>query len=421
MATHNLLALDGGGSWAILQAQALGELYGYETAGQAILDRFTLAAANSGGSIILAGLALNFTPRDLITKLNDQSLREMIFFKNDTFERLMGVEKYHAPSKLTGLRAIMAQAPEGIKCDLPLDQIRLRCRLLIVTFDYDRQRADFFRSDPNSPAASAPGSAQPTLAEAVHASSNAPIKFFDAPAGFETPAYRGRRYWDGAMSGFNNPVMAAVTEALAYGHPASGLRVLSIGTGNVLLPMPGPPLPEPGASGQNNLCVQIEPSGLIHDIKDILPTIILDDPPDQASYVAHLIVSGNRALSQNPDKPVTDGNLVRLNPAIQPVGGPGAWTVPRLIAYAPDTNLQPPNTVPANYSNDAAVFEALADLEIDAVEQEKVDLITTLGRSWIAGAARNQAIRATPDLRPLIGHGTFAAGVAQARALGLAP
>lgn len=407
MASYKILALDGGGSWAILQAMALGKLYGYDTPGQTILNKFFLAAANSGGSIILAGLALNFTPRDLMTKLNDQSLRQEIFVKNLYALQLLGidVEKYKADAKLAGLKTIMQQAPDGAKCNQPLDQIGLTCKLLIPAFNYDRQRTEFFRSDPASPAALVAGAPQPTLAEAVHGSTNAPIKFFNAPAQFESAAFNGRRYWDGAMGGFNNPVLAAVTEAITYGYAPTDLRVLSIGTGTVLLPMPNP-LPQPGASGQSNLNVQIKPSGLFHDAAEILPTLILDDPPDAASYTVHVI---------------TGEKLVRMNPSIQPIGTPGAWQVPALIKYAPDPTTNPPNTVPTNYHDDAGVFNALMNLGIDAVNQADVDLITTLGRSWIAGAAPNQAIRTGPDLQPLIGCGTFAEAVAQAKSLGLVP
>ncbi len=418
MPVCKILSLDGGGSWAILQAQALGELYGYDTPGKTILANYFLAAANSGGAIILAGLALNFTPRELINKLNEQSVRETIFVKN--FWAALNVEKYKATDKLQGLRTIMAQAPDGAKSSRPLDQIGLPCKLLMPSFNYDRQRAEFFRSDPNSPAASMKSSPQPTLAEAVHASSNAPIRYFDAPAQFESVAYQNCRYWDGAMAGLNNPVMAAVTEALAYGIAPADLRVLSLGTGTVFLPMPDP-MPDPDSPGQNSLCIQIQRSGLKHDAMDVLPTIILDDPPDEASFVAHLIVSGSNALSRDPGKPVINGNLVRLNPCIQPVGVPGHWTVPSLMAYACDPNMSPPNTVPMNYPGDPQVFVALLNLGIDAVDQAEVDVITTLGRSWIAGAMPNQAIRATPALQPLIGHGTFAAGAAQAKVLGLTP
>lgn len=213
------------------------------------------------------------------------------------------------------------------------------------------------------------------------------------------------------MGGLNNPVMAAITEALAYGHSPTNLRVLSLGTGGVFLPLPAPPLPAPGAAGQNKLCVQMEASGIYRDV-NLVTTVIIDDPPDQASFTAHLLTSGAAALSQDPAAPVTTGNFVRLNPWIQPIGAPGNWSPPMLIAHAPDPSMVPANSVPANYANDGEVFAALVALDMDAIEQSDVDLITTLGRAWMAGDVPNQSIRATRDLQPLIGHGTFSAAAA---------
>ncbi|MGH7092920.1 MAG: hypothetical protein ACREFB_05235, partial [Stellaceae bacterium] len=120
--------------------------------------------------------------------------------------------------------------------------------LLIVGFDYDRNRAVFFRSAP----AGGPGwgDGQPadvSLAGAVHASTNAPVNYFDAPAALPGAA---DRFWDGGITGCNNPTAAAVIEALVLGHSPHELRVLSLGTGTVSLPLaatgaPGSPLETP--------------------------------------------------------------------------------------------------------------------------------------------------------------------------------
>ena len=107
--------------------------------------------------------------------------------------------------------------------------------------------------------------------------------------------------------------------------------------------------------------------------------------------------------------------FLRLNPAIQPIKTSSGWTVPPLLASAP-----PGSKVLSNFNNDADAFQALIKLDMDAVGQDDVDLIQTLGNAWIANAAPNQCIRTNGDLQPLIGHGTFSAGVAQARTLGLA-
>ena len=45
-----------------------------------------------------------------------------------------------------------------------------------------------------------------------------------------------KRCWDGAIGGYNNPVLAGLIEALANGISLDAVRVLSIGTGSVRLP-----------------------------------------------------------------------------------------------------------------------------------------------------------------------------------------
>jgi hypothetical protein len=74
-----------------------------------------------------------------------------------------------------------------------------------------------------------------TLAEAIHVSSNAPVKYFDAPAQFPD---RPGRYWDGAIAGCNNPLLAAVTEAVGKEQDATKVAVLCIGTAVVALHWP---------------------------------------------------------------------------------------------------------------------------------------------------------------------------------------
>lgn len=61
------------------------------------------------------------------------------------------------------------------------------------------------------------------------------MNYFDDPARFGE-----RQYWDGGIAGLNNPVLAAVVEAIAYGKARSEFGVLSIGTGNTFLPTKGP-------------------------------------------------------------------------------------------------------------------------------------------------------------------------------------
>ena len=67
-----ILSLDGGGTWAILQAMALQDIYSgiekIKTCGD-ILDQFDIIVANSGGSLILAALIEN-KDKDISTVIN---------------------------------------------------------------------------------------------------------------------------------------------------------------------------------------------------------------------------------------------------------------------------------------------------------------------------------------------------------------
>jgi patatin-like phospholipase/acyl hydrolase len=62
---YKILSLDGGGSWALIQARALGNIYGATTPGREILKQFNLVAATSGGSLVAGALATNRTPDEI--------------------------------------------------------------------------------------------------------------------------------------------------------------------------------------------------------------------------------------------------------------------------------------------------------------------------------------------------------------------
>jgi len=149
--------------------------------------------------------------------------------------------------------------------------------LLIIGFNYDASRAAFFRSRPTKgPGWGAGGQSGVTLAEAVHASTNAPVNYFDGPAVLPSG---GGRFWDGGITGCNNPALAAVTEAIGRGQTPTDIVVLSLGTGTVALPPRDPKDPP------NSPFVQ-SPSktGLLADLRR-LATSIMDDPPDVATFL----------------------------------------------------------------------------------------------------------------------------------------
>jgi predicted acylesterase/phospholipase RssA len=241
---YRILSLDGGGPWTVIQARALGRLFGANTKGREILARFDLVAGTSGGSVITAALACDFTPAEIFGLLNTERIRRSFF--QDTwyagFTRMLGLgPRYRGDKKIAGMRSFLDPAVLGrTLAGLPAS-LGIATQFLITAFDYDKQRAVYFRSNTASLAASPP-SIMPsvTLEQAVHASSQAPINYFDAPAVFEVAAGadgESRRYWDGALTGADNPVFAAVIEALANGQPRERIQALSIGCGSAMLPV----------------------------------------------------------------------------------------------------------------------------------------------------------------------------------------
>jgi hypothetical protein len=306
----------------------------------------------------------------------------------DAAEKLAGISRY-AP--LTGNRLISELgAVVSASTGRPFE-------FLMMSFDYDRRRAVFQRSQLDSAAASAAAPSVPTLAQAVHAASNAPVNYFDAPAIFslwdgDIGRARQRRFWDGAIAGYNNPALAALVEVLARpAKPAlSDITLLSIGTANVVLP-----LATQYPNGDANLVEPNVAQSLIHDVGQIA-TAILDDPPDAASFIAHVWLGG--ALPSHAMPVVENSPVVRLNPLIQPVrNAQGVLALPPGI--------------------DAASFQRLRDLPLDAIEDDEMALIQSFGAKWLADQIPNQPVRANSyKLTAEIGFARYGAARAAWRA-----
>jgi len=391
MAYYKILSLDGGGTWAMIQVQALLNIYG-DVTGREVLRKFDLVAANSGGSIVLGALCEDWKLSRIDALFKDKAQRETVFVKK--FFR--GVARYSTREKLKGLQKLL---PFGAthRINEVVQEIRKSpggraTDLLITSFDYDRKRAVYFRSNLNSRTSSGSGY-EVRLAEAIHASTNAPIKYFDEPA--EVECFSGttstkRRFWDGGVAGLNNPVLAAVTEALAN-DPArrADVRVLSIGTANVFRPMAMPDPVEP-------LGEPVVESTLYRDMQ-VMATSVLDDPPDVASYVAHVMLGGPipqpGASSVDPQSDGLDSPVVRMNPMIQPwyrgvdPAGKDRWELPD--GWNP------------------GAFRKLVKLDMDAVDQPEVDLISAYINTWLADRVPNQPVQAGHKLSTRIGARTF--------------
>lgn len=417
-----ILSLDGGGSWALLQVMALKEIYGADTRGHDVLKDFDLVAGTSGGSLTLGGLLTDKTLDDILVENYLQEEKRRSVFAPLTFaldplesgrpfrtiwnwlmQRVASLgAKYRTEAKLKGLKALLA--PHG---DMSLPLLREMVRkakghaphLLVVGFDYDTQRAKFFRSDAGSLSGSGPSLSfgktfrddfaavsrkrAPSLAEVIHASSNAPVTFFMSPAEIGE-----ERFWDGAIGGYNNPVLAAVTEALAnrarseYGN--GEIHVLSIGTGSVKRPTSG-------RAADRRLVQTLRKQPTLHaDLKQ-LAMAILDDPPDSASYVAHVVLGQPLPdLSATPPVlPPVSGTVVRMSPLIRP---------------RRDTPNDPWRLPPALAIDE---FLAIEMLEMDATGAQDVDLLVKAGNLWLAGEIDNQPIRENGDHECQIGHIRF--------------
>jgi hypothetical protein len=384
---YRILSLDGGGSWALIQVRALIELYGKDKPGNEILRDFDMVAANSGGSLVLGGLVENLALSQLLQYFEDESKRKAIFSPSRSFgdralHELTGLgPKYSSDAKLSALQRLLprcgdlklAAVAEGMRRDGAEKDVHL----LIIGFDYDRNRATFFRSArAGGPQWGVGDPTTVTVAEAIHASTNAPVNYFDGPASFPD---RPERYWDGGVTGCNNPVLAAVTEAIVSGQGPSNIVVLSVGTATVSLPQR-----PAGAPDSPYWRVATDP-GLASDLRK-LATAILDDPPDAATFLAHVMTGGSAALAEVDLK----SRVVRLNPLISPIKDPkNEWGAPSGMT--------------------AAQFKYLVGLDMDAVEQHEVDQIAAFTDLWVHNKAMNQPIRMEADTLTLeLGYDRFA-------------
>ena len=419
--TFDILSLDGGGTWALIQARVLSERYGSQTRGHEILKKFDLVAANSGGSLVLAMLIANKTVQQIVDTFNNPKILSSIFYPKKIIAHTPVLNTilpiYETKPKLkVFIDNLNTNISYGTKYlhELPKLIGEGAPHFLITTFEYDRQRAVYFRSNPESKMESAfiesvtnPLSPPTdkfkavTLAHAVHASSNAPVQFFDDPA--EVPLTHAnsanskkstRLFWDGAVAGNNNPVKVAVLEALANGNRQELLekiRVVSIGTSATVLPILYNEHAEPQPEFEW-LARQSKIDGIVGDIKRIA-TAILGDPPDAASFDAHQILGF--PLKQN------DPRFIRINPMIKPIlrprnaAGPEIWTMPGTKD----------NWCPQEMYD-------LFNLDMAVSNKYGLSLINRLCDDFFRDAFENQGIRSGgKTISAILGHKTYNAAM----------
>lgn len=432
MTYYNILSLDGGGTWALLQVRALQSLFGVEARGHDVLRNFRLVAATSGGGIVAAGLWRNFKLSELAQVFLNEAIRRSLFaplpfYSRSRLWRLIGIgPKYRAAAKLTGLKEVLGSgAPSaqglvdlqdammsGLKRDFgrhdgqPTD-------LIVIAYDYDRARTIFMRSNLTSSAGSQQretvgNSKDTSLAMALHASSHAPVNYFAATAEITFGNGETVNSWDGAVAGYNNPMLAGITEALANGVDRRHIRVLSIGTGKVALPPR-----RPGATGHPWLFAEPARRSLIADIER-LAMCILSNPPDFATYVSYMFLAERPAHNDPPDSPERRGGpIVRLNPLIQPL----------TTALGPSLAMDfVPPCVDDQTEFTEREFKRLVEMGLDAVSNRDVELIDRLASGWLADCVHNQPILASSStLLCELGHRWFGEAKGRAIELGLAP
>jgi uncharacterized protein len=397
---RRILSLDGGGSWALLQAMALKAVYNGSTIGTKcgdILNHFDLIVANSGGSIMLAAMIENADKdiTDVLSIIDRDDIRNGIFSKLKPRER--GFEEWVAALVKVGPRYKTSRKTQGFEKALPqcgnVKMVELRAirkipeNIVICGFDYDRSRSTFFRTNKErSKGPNDVGYLEHTLINAINAASNAPVQYFDEPARF---IYGGRhhRYWDGAVGGYNNPILVGITEALAVfeGSTVADFDILSIGTANTLLPVNGFTVTD--SYEVKGLVKEIKKSGLAADVRKMSESII-SEPPDAANYMAHIFLGGVDAKNSRPA-------FVRLNPFLMPeLVDDSRWVIPKKIG-----------------KDDEQDFMYLLDLDMDATDRADIEKIKKLGQWWIGDKVYNQPIRYDSfRLECKIGHSRFSAG-----------
>jgi uncharacterized protein len=379
---YHILSLDGGGSWALIQVRVLIDLFGANARGHDVLKNFDLVAANSGGSIVAAGLIENYSLAEILQFFMDANIRKSIFSQLPWYQKLNPVRwvlpspQFSTDQKLLGLKKVLKtnglQALTSISIAGKNNQA---VKFIFTAYDYDRDRAKFFRSWA-SKTGSLMSSNSVALVDAIHASTNAPVTFFDKPTQIQD-----NRFWDGGLTGYNNPVLAATVEAIGESWPRSQIAALSIGTASTMLPI----APE---GDQNNPLLKLR--SVTSTIKDVekLATTVLADPPDAHTFIAHLMLNGGLPI-EGETLPCTETSIFRLNPLIQPAG-------------SQETGWRCPN----GFSSDE--FKQLIDLDMAAIKDEEVALIVRLCDAWMSGQVNNQPIRANKALVCEIGFANYA-------------
>ncbi|TDS15134.1 patatin-like phospholipase [Maribacter caenipelagi] len=370
---YKILSLDGGGSWAIIQLLTLKDRYGNLT-GHDILKKFDLVIANSGGSIVLAALAENYTIDKAISLFKEKKNRELIFHKNSFKDRYFPVDylglfnagfgpKYSSKSKKEAFEYLFPEIDKIQMDQIPILIGKESLKIVIATYDALNNRAKFFKSFSTNPE----GYDSVRLTQAINGSSNAPVQYFDFPARFKAKKSEVfYELWDGALGGFNNPILAGIIEAYKLGIDLKTIQVISLGTSNTLMSADAKKdfwdwkqialifRTKKFAFSKWKPQLNFFKETVLHQAKTILY-----QPPDTANYIAMMF------LKASTGKPLNE-QIIRLSPLIHY----DEHTVKELIPLVQD----------------------LYKLDMDVTKDEEIETLIKCFSAWKAGQLYNQPI-----------------------------
>ncbi|KAA3632427.1 MAG: hypothetical protein DWQ02_14790 [Bacteroidetes bacterium] len=370
---YKILSPDGGGSWSLLQLLSLNERYpGFS--GHQVLREYDLVIANSGGSIVLAALAEDWLLSKALSLFEDETIRKSIFSKNKFMDRFFPADytrlfgnfgpKYSTEKKGVAFQRLFPEIDKRQMFELPEFIGNDDLKIVVCTYDALNNRAKFFKSYDAKTGEAPVDSIK--LTEAIHGSSNAPIQYFDFPARIEPKQEEPFELWDGALGGFNNPVMAGIIEAIKLGIPKNEISVVSLGTGNKLMSTE-----DKGQffhvkeRAKEERRKKLRLFKLKYQLKYFVKSVlnqaktILYEPPDWANYIAMMFL-----FEAIPEEPST-----------------------RFIRLSPMVHID--ESTPAEVVD---LLKALYKLDMDLTEDEEIEIIKKCFEAWKNGAIKNQPI-----------------------------
>lgn len=392
--TFKILSLDGGGSWAIIQLLTLHDRYG-NIKGRELLRKFDLIIANSGGSIVLAALAEDYSLNEAIDLFRLKQNREQIFHKNTFKDRFFPTDylrglglgfgpKYSSLKKKEAFEKLFPMVNNMQMDDLPSTIGKESLKIVVCTYDALNNRAKFFKSYSQSDSVK--------LTQAINGSSNAPLQYFDFPARFKAKKSEVfYELWDGALGGFNNPVLAGIIEAYKLGVKMESIKVVSLGTSNKLMSIDE----KKQFWKWKQIAIKYRRKKLAFkklkpQFKFFMATVfnqaktILYQPPDTANYIAMIFLKANSGNTPSQ-------NFVRLSPLIH------------FDSNSDEEIIQ--------------IINKLYALDMDLTKDSDVDLLFDCFENWKKGKIYNQPIdfevKRNNDVLLIEGQKTYSDGIDQ--------